>query len=91
MALRLLTGLHMITCYVRYVLDPSRIAEFERYASAWLRIIPRLGGRHHGYYLPHEGANNIALCLFSFESLSQYERYGGSRIAPGLCAAGIYR
>ncbi len=65
----------MITCHVRYVLDPNKIAEFEQYASSWLRIIPRLGGRHHGYYLPDEGANNIAICLFSFDSLTQYERY----------------
>ncbi|WP_338760325.1 NIPSNAP family protein [Massilia sp. METH4] len=34
-----------------------------------------MGGEHHGYFLPAEGANNIAYCLFSFASLSDYERY----------------
>jgi len=34
-----------------------------------------MGGTHHGYFLPAEGANNIAYCLFSFPSLAEYERY----------------
>lgn len=33
------------------------------------------GWHHHGYFLPSEGANNIAYCLFSFGSLAQYEEY----------------
>jgi len=34
-----------------------------------------MGGQHHGYFLPAEGANNIAYCLFSFSNLADYERY----------------
>lgn len=65
----------MVTCWVRYVIDPRKLAEFERYAKMWIPIVQRLGGVHHGYFLPSEGANNIALCLFSFASLATYEQY----------------
>lgn len=35
----------------------------------------KICGKHHGYFLPSEGANNIALALFSFPSLTAYEQY----------------
>lgn len=38
-------------------------------------MVTRLGGQHHGYFLPAEGANNVAYCLFSFASLADYKRY----------------
>jgi hypothetical protein len=65
----------MITCYLRYVIDPFKLAEFEMYSRMWIPMVNRLGGDHHGYFLPHEGANNIALALFSFPSLAAYEDY----------------
>jgi len=65
----------MVTCYLRYVIDPDRLAEFETYARMWITLVNRLGGTHHGYFLPHEGANNVALALFSFPSLAEYEQY----------------
>lgn len=65
----------MITCHVRYVLDPAKIADFERYARLWIPLVQRYGGQHHGYFLPGEGANDIALALFSFPSLAAYEQY----------------
>lgn len=65
----------MITCYLRYVIDPYKIEEFEHYARMWIPLVNGLGGTHHGYFLPHEGANNIALALFSFPSLAAYEEY----------------
>ncbi|WP_416773281.1 NIPSNAP family protein [Pseudomonas sp. RHF3.3-3] len=65
----------MITCHVKYVIDPYQLAEFEAYSKAWIGIVQRLGGTHHGYFLPSEGASNIAYCLFSFSSLAEYERY----------------
>ncbi|WP_427978646.1 NIPSNAP family protein [Agarivorans sp.] len=65
----------MITCYVRYVIDPKKIKEFEEYAKMWIPLVAKFGGQHNGYYLPSEGANNIALALFTFESLSAYEQY----------------
>ena len=65
----------MITCYLRYVIDPYKLDEFETYSRMWIPMVNRLGGAHHGYFLPHEGANNIALALFSFPSLAAYEDY----------------
>ncbi|EOC5443597.1 NIPSNAP family protein [Vibrio parahaemolyticus] len=65
----------MITCYVRYVIDPKKVKEFEEYARMWIPLVEKFGGQHYGYFLPSEGANNIALALFTFESLSAYEEY----------------
>ena len=49
--------------------------DFEAYAKLWLPLVNRFGGTHHGYFLPHEGANNVALALFSFPSLADCETY----------------
>lgn len=65
----------MITCYLKYELDTDRISAFEEYAAMWLDLMPRFGGIHHGYFLPSEGANDIALAMFSFPSLAAYEQY----------------
>ena len=81
----------MITCQVRYVLDPHKVDEFEHYAKLWIPIVEELGGKHHGYFLPAEGANNIAICLFSFSSLAAYEEYRkASRDHAGCQAAFAY-
>ena len=65
----------MITCVVNYTIDPAKLAEFERFALAWMRLVDEHGGTHHGYFLPAEGASDQALALFSFDSLAAYERY----------------
>ncbi|MEH6473586.1 MAG: NIPSNAP family protein [Halopseudomonas sp.] len=65
----------MVTCYLRYVIDPAKVNEFEHYAKLWIPLVRKFGGQHHGYFLPSEGANNIALALFSFPSLAEYEQY----------------
>ena len=64
-----------VTVFIRYQLDPFKRADFEAYARRWLKIIPRLGGNLLGYWMPHEGTNNIAFALISFESLAAYESY----------------
>lgn len=64
-----------VTCCIRYVIDPFKAAEFEEYARRWLSIIPRSGGDLVGYFMPHEGTNNVALALISFENLAAYETY----------------
>ena len=65
----------MITCYLRYEVDPYKLAEFEAYGAMWLELLPRFGGIHHGYFLPSEGDSDIALAMFSFPSLAAYEKY----------------
>jgi hypothetical protein len=64
-----------VTVFIRYQLDPFKRAMFEEYAKRWLAIIPKNGGELIGYWMPHEGTNNIAFALISFESLAAYESY----------------
>ena len=64
-----------VTVFIRYQLDPFKRDSFEAYARRWLAIIPKCGGRDVGYWMPHEGTNNIAYGLISFESLAAYEAY----------------
>jgi NIPSNAP protein len=65
----------MITCHLRYEIDPDQIEAFERFATAWMDLVNRHGGTHHGYFLPSEGASDIAYALFSFPSLAEYETF----------------
>jgi len=65
----------MITCYLNYIIDPKKLNEFESYAKLWIPLVNKFGGTHHGYFLPSEGKNNVALALFSFPSLATYEQY----------------
>jgi len=64
-----------IACLIRYRIDPFQRAEFEQYARRWLAIIPRCGGDLLGYFLPHEGTNDIAWGVIGFDSLAGYEAY----------------
>lgn len=65
----------MITCWIHYRLDPHAIEDFRTYATTWPPIIERCGGRLVGYYLPEEGANDVAIALIDFEGLAEYEAY----------------
>jgi hypothetical protein len=64
-----------IVCFIRYEIDPFQRDAFRQYAEQWGRIIPRCGGDLVGYFLPHEGTNNVAWGLIAFESLAAYEIY----------------
>jgi hypothetical protein len=64
-----------ITVFIRYQLDPFKRDAFESYAKRWMDIIPKCDGDLVGYWMPHEGTNNIAFALISFESLAAYEEY----------------
>jgi hypothetical protein len=79
----------MITCYLRYVVDPLKLNEFEYYGKLWMPLVEKFGGKHHGYFLPHEGANNIALALFSFKSLAAYEEYRENAALDPECQAAM--
>ena len=65
----------MITCFIRYQIDPFQRDAFRQYAENWGRIIPRCGGHLIGYFLPHEGTNDVGWGLISFDSLAAYETY----------------
>jgi len=64
-----------IACFIRYQIDPHQRDAFRAYADAWCRIIPRCGGRLVGYFLPHEGTNDIAWGIIAFDGLVAYEAY----------------
>jgi hypothetical protein len=64
-----------LTVFIRYQIDPFKRDAFEAYARRWLELIPKCGGDLVGYWLPHEGTNNIAWGLVSFPSLAEYEKY----------------
>jgi NIPSNAP len=64
-----------LTCFIRYQIDPFQREAFQKYAQTWSTIIPRCGGRLVGYFLPHEGTNDVAWGLISFDSLAAYETY----------------
>jgi hypothetical protein len=67
---------HMtITCFIRYQIDPFQRDAFKKYAENWGRIIPRCGGHLVGYFLPHEGTNDVAWGVIAFDSLASYEAY----------------
>src|SRR6185503_884170 len=68
-------GETMITCIIRYQIDPFQRDEFKTYAENWGRIIPRCGGHLVGYFLPHEGTNDVAWGMIAFDSLAAYETY----------------
>jgi len=69
------TTIMKITCVIRYQIDPFQRDAFKKYAENWGRIIPRCGGHLVGYFLPHEGTNDVAWGLIAFESLASYEQY----------------
>ena len=64
-----------ITCVIRYQIDPYQRDAFKAYAANWGRIIPRCGGHLIGYFLPHEGTNDVGWGLIAFETLAAYEAY----------------
>jgi len=65
----------MITCVIQYQIDPFQRDAFAEYARQWGQIIPECGGHLVGYFLPHEGTNDVAWGLIAFDSLASYEAY----------------
>jgi hypothetical protein len=65
----------MITCFIRYEIDPFKIDAFEEYARNWGAAIPRCGADLIGYFAPHEGSSTTAYGVYSIESLAAYEQY----------------
>jgi hypothetical protein len=79
----------MITCHLRYEIDPFKAKEFETYAKMWIPLVNRMGGTHHGYFLPQESSDYIAFALFSFPSLSKYEAYRVAAATDPECQKAI--
>ncbi len=64
-----------VTCLIRYQIDPFQRDAFERRAEHLATIIPRCGGHLAGYFMPHEGTNDVAWGMITLESLAAYEAY----------------
>jgi NIPSNAP len=65
----------MITCCIRYQIDPFQQDAFAEYAHNWGQAIPRCGADLIGYFGPHEGSATTAYGLYNIESLAAYEAY----------------
>ena len=65
----------MITCFIRYHIDPSKKAQFEQYARNWGQAIPECGADLVGYFAPHEGSATTAYGVYTLPSLAAYEQY----------------
>jgi hypothetical protein len=87
----------MFTCCIRYNNDPDKLVAFREYSRAWISLINKYGGIHHGYFIPGtafsfpglgiEGPPNVAVALFSFPSLEAYEHYRMAVSEDELCKA----
>ena len=75
----------MVTCFLRYVIDPYKLEQFETCGKMWIPLVEQFGGTHHGDFLPSECASDIALAMFSFPSLAEYERYRERSKADRAC------
>ena len=65
----------MLTCVIRYHIDPSKKEQFARYARNWGEAIPRCGADLIGYFAPHEGSSTLAYGIYNIPSLAEYEAY----------------
>ena len=75
----------MITVHLRYEIHPDKQEDFAEYGRRWIHLVNRLGGTHHGYFLPSEGDNDEAFALFSFPSLATYEEYRAAAAVDPEC------
>ena len=65
----------MITCFIRYEIEPHAQDAFAHYAKVWGQAIPQCGADLIGYFAPHEGSATTAYALYSIDSLADYEAY----------------
>lgn len=74
----------MITCFIRYHIDPAKKEQFAEYARNWGRAIPRCGADLVGYFAPHEGSSTLAYGVYHIENLAEYEAYRARLAADPL-------
>ena len=68
-------GNFMLTCIIRYHINPTKKSQFNQYARTWGQAIPRCGANLIGYYSPHEGSSTLAYGIYEIENLAEYEKY----------------
>ena len=65
----------MLTCVIKYDIDPTQKEKFVRYAQNWGQAIPRCGADLVGYFAPHEGSATLAYGIYHVKNLAHYEEY----------------
>jgi hypothetical protein len=91
-----------VTCQVRYTLDLDKLNAFETYARAWIMLVERYGGIHHGYFIPraspdvvgvsfpglgYDGPTDVAVALFTFPNEEVYRNYRAAVSGDPECQA----
>jgi hypothetical protein len=73
----------MYTLYLRYTIDPNKLAAWRAYAEAEFAPIAESGGKVVGYYAPTEfaGATSEAFALIDVGTMAEYEIYRGKLAA----------
>jgi hypothetical protein len=64
----------LITCFIRYEIDPFKREAFETYARRWGEAIPRCGADLVGYFAPHERSSTVAYGVYHIPDLAEYYR-----------------
>ncbi len=65
----------MLTCIIKYQIDPNKREQFRQYARNWGQAIPRCGADLVGYFAPHEGSSTLAYGIYHVQNLAEYEAY----------------
>ena len=67
----------MYTLFLRYTIDPNKLADWRAYAEAEFSPITESGGRVTGYYAPTEfaGATSEAFATIDVGTMAEYEVY----------------
>jgi hypothetical protein len=67
----------MYTLFLRYNINPNKLADWKAYAEAEFAPITESGGRIMGYYAPTEfaGVTNEAFATIDVGTMAQYEVY----------------
>jgi hypothetical protein len=67
----------MYTLFLRYTLDPNKLADWLAYAKAEFEPISASGGSITGYYAPTEfaGATSEAFATIDVGTMAEYEMY----------------
>jgi hypothetical protein len=65
----------MLTCVIKYHIDPTKKDQFTQYAQNWGQAIPRCGAGLIGYFAPHEGSSTLAYGIYNIPNLGEYEAY----------------
>lgn len=83
----------MLTLYLRYTIDPSKLADWRAYAEAEFAPITESGGKVTGYYAPTDfaGATSEAFATIDVGTLAEYEKYRARLAAHPLHKRNVER